>query len=95
MNCDTEVRRDLFSNIVLSGGTTSMPGFAERLRKELRHFNSSAAVLHEATAVSVCSSDSAWIGGSIFASQDIFQQKWMSKQEYDETGPSIVHIKCF
>jgi actin-related protein len=24
-----------------------------------------------------------------------FQQMWISKQEYDESGPSIVHRKCF
>jgi len=24
-----------------------------------------------------------------------FQQMWISKQEYDECGPSIVHRKCF
>merc|ERR1711953_679115 len=38
---------------------------------------------------------SAWIGGSILASLSTFQQMWISKQEYDESGPSIVHKKCF
>ncbi len=38
---------------------------------------------------------SAWIGGSIIASLSTFQQMWISKEEYDETGPSIVHRKCF
>ena len=36
-----------------------------------------------------------WIGGSILASLPTFQQMWISKQEYDELGPSIIHIKCF
>uniref|UniRef100_A0A1X7VST2 Actin, cytoplasmic n=1 Tax=Amphimedon queenslandica TaxID=400682 RepID=A0A1X7VST2_AMPQE len=36
-----------------------------------------------------------WIGGSILASLSTFQQMWISKQEYDESGPSIVHRKCF
>merc|ERR1712226_1438275 len=39
--------------------------------------------------------DSVWIGGSILASLSTFQQMWISKQEYDECGPSIVHRKCF
>ena len=38
---------------------------------------------------------SVWIGGSILASLSTFQQMWISKQEYDEAGPSIVHRKCF
>merc|ERR1712179_606549 len=38
---------------------------------------------------------SVWIGGSILASLSPFQQMWISKQEYDECGPSIVHRKCF
>ncbi len=38
---------------------------------------------------------SAWIGGSILASLSTFKQMWISQQEYEETGPSIVHRKCF
>ena len=38
---------------------------------------------------------SVWIGGSILASLSTFQQMWISKPEYDEAGPSIVHRKCF
>lgn len=38
---------------------------------------------------------SPWIGGSILASLSTFQQMWISKREYDESGPSIVHRKCF
>lgn len=38
---------------------------------------------------------SVWIGGSILASLTTFQQMWIFKQEYDESGPGIVHRKCF
>jgi actin-related protein len=38
---------------------------------------------------------SVWIGGSILASLSTFKQMWISMQEYDESGPSIVHRKCF
>ena len=34
---------------------------------------------------------SVWIGGSILASLSTFQQMWIAKSEYDESGPSIVH----
>lgn len=38
---------------------------------------------------------SVWIGGSILASLSTFQEMWISKQEYNESGPKIVHRKCF
>ena len=35
-----------------------------------------------------------WIGGSILSSLSTFQSMWISKAEYDESGPAIVHTKC-
>ena len=35
MRCDVEIRRDIYANIVLSGGNTMFPGFAERMQKEI------------------------------------------------------------
>eukprot|EP00286_Rhodomonas_abbreviata_P004647 CAMPEP_0181336162 /NCGR_PEP_ID=MMETSP1101-20121128/27262_1 /TAXON_ID=46948 /ORGANISM="Rhodomonas abbreviata, Strain Caron Lab Isolate" /LENGTH=359 /DNA_ID=CAMNT_0023446419 /DNA_START=35 /DNA_END=1111 /DNA_ORIENTATION=+ len=37
MKCDVDVRRDMFLNIVLSGGTTMFPGIQERLTKEIKN----------------------------------------------------------
>ncbi|CAF3627265.1 unnamed protein product [Rotaria sp. Silwood2] len=36
-----------------------------------------------------------WIGGSVLSSLSTFGSMWISKHEYDESGPSIVHRKCF
>ena len=44
------------------------------------------------TVTSVCRH---WFVRSILASLSTFQQMWISKAEYDESGPSIVHRKCF
>ena len=38
---------------------------------------------------------SVWVGGSILASLSTFQGMWITKAEYDDTGPAIVHRKCF
>ena len=38
---------------------------------------------------------SVWIGGSILSSLSSFSQMWISKAEYDESGPQIIHRKCF
>jgi actin-related protein len=93
MKCDVDIRKDLYANIVLSGGTTMFPGIAERLTKEL------TALAPAAMRIKVVAPPerkySVWIGGSILASLSTFQQMWISKAEYDESGPGIVHRKCF
>ena len=37
---------------------------------------------------------SSWIGGSIMASLSGMESMWVTKDEYDEIGPAIVHKKC-
>ena len=93
MKCDVDIRKDLYSNVVLSGGTTMFEGIAERLEKEL------VALAPAAMKIKITAPPerkySVWIGGSILASLNTFQQMWISKEEYDESGPTIVHRKCF
>jgi len=93
MKCDVDIRRDLYANIVLSGGTTMFGGIAERMTKEL------TALAPSTMKIKVVAPPerkySVWIGGSILSSLSTFQQMWISKAEYDESGPSIVHRKCF
>ncbi|XP_069128646.1 uncharacterized protein [Argopecten irradians] len=93
MKCDVDIRKDLYANIVMSGGTTMYPGIADRMQKEI------TALAPSSMKIKVIAPPerkySVWIGGSILASLSTFQQMWISKQEYDESGPSIVHRKCF
>ncbi|KAH0495256.1 hypothetical protein TgHK011_008821 [Trichoderma gracile] len=35
MKCDVDVRKDLYGNIVMSGGTTMYPGLSDRMQKEI------------------------------------------------------------
>ncbi|KAH0449662.1 hypothetical protein IEQ34_020354 [Dendrobium chrysotoxum] len=35
MKCDVDISKDLYENIVLSGGTTMLPGIAKRMNKEI------------------------------------------------------------
>jgi len=93
MKCDVDIRRDLYANIVLSGGTTMFPGIAERLTKEVTAL--APATMKVKVVAPPERKYSVWIGGSILASLSTFQQMWISKAEYDESGPSIVHRKCF
>jgi actin beta/gamma 1 len=93
MKCDVDIRKDLYGNIVLSGGTTMYPGIADRMQREI------TALAPSSMKIKIVAPPerkySVWIGGSILASLSTFQQMWISKQEYDESGPSIVHRKCF
>ena len=93
MKCDLDIRRDLYGNVVLSGGTTMYAGIAERLTKEL---TTRAPPSMKVKVVAPPERKfSVWIGGSILSSLSSFQQMWVSKAEYEEAGPSIVHRKCF
>ncbi|VDK27267.1 unnamed protein product [Gongylonema pulchrum] len=93
MKCDIDIRKDLYANTVLSGGSTMYPGIADRMQKEI------TALAPSTMKIKIIAPPerkySVWIGGSILASLSTFQQMWISKQEYDESGPSIVHRKCF
>ncbi|KAL6651657.1 hypothetical protein ACP70R_010582 [Stipagrostis hirtigluma subsp. patula] len=93
MKCDVDIRRDLYGNVVLSGGTTMFAGMADRMSREI------AALAPASMKVKVVAPPerkySVWIGGSILASLSTFQQMWISREEYDESGPAIVHRKCF
>jgi len=93
MKCDVDIRKDLYSNIVMSGGSTMYDGLAARLEKEMISLAPSTMKIKVVAPPE--RKYSVWIGGSILASLSTFQNMWISKQEYDESGPSIVHRKCF
>jgi GTPase SAR1 family protein len=90
--CDVDIRRDLYSNIILAGGNTMFYDIETRLKKELE------ALVPASHKIKIIAPPerkySVWIGGSILASLSTFQPMIISKQEYDENGPSIVHQKC-
>ncbi|KAK2102726.1 hypothetical protein P7K49_020393 [Saguinus oedipus] len=93
MKCDVDIRKDLYANTVLSGGTTMYPVIADRMQKEITALAPSTMKI-KIIAPPECKY-AVWIGGSILASLSTFQQMWISKQEYDESHPSIIHRKCF
>jgi len=91
--CDIDIRKDLYTNVVLSGGTTMFNGIDKRLEKELTQL-APASVKVKIVAPPE-RKYSVWIGGSILSSLSTFQDMWIQKDEYDESGPGIVHRKCF
>jgi len=92
MKCDVDIRKDLYGNIVMSGGTTMFPQVDTRLRKEIE------ALAPPSMTIKIVAPPerkySVWIGGSILSSLSTFEEMWVTKEEYDDAGPSIVHRKC-
>ncbi|KAL5833244.1 hypothetical protein ACOSQ3_016918 [Xanthoceras sorbifolium] len=80
MKCDVDIRKDLYGNIVFSGGSTMFPGITDRMSKEITDLTPSSMKIKVVAPPE--KKYSVWI-------------MWISKAEYDESGPSIVHRKCF
>jgi len=92
--CEPETRRDLNTNVTLTGGLTSTEGLSERLLKELLVRTDTLGSRPKMAAAS--SSERAvgpWLGGSILASLGTFPDIWFSKAEYQEFGAKMLHRK--
>merc|ERR1712242_54926 len=93
MKCDVDIRRDLYRNTVLSGGSTMFPNLDAWLNKEMTSL--APASIKIKVVAPPERKYSVWIGGSILSSLTTFQEMWISKDQYDESGPQIVHRICF
>ena len=100
--CPIDVRKTLLSNIVLSGGTTLFPGMEARLTHEMKNHKKLPDGARDVIKVVSDASDegrnirkyTVWMGGAILASLGSFQEHWITKDEFEEEGPGIVHKRC-
>jgi len=92
MKCDVDIRKDLYANTVMSGGTTMFKQVDQRLKDELDKLSPQTMTVKIVAPPE--RKYSVWIGGSILASLSTFEEMWVTKGEYDESGPAIVHRKC-
>uniref|UniRef100_A0A1A9X5A3 Actin, cytoplasmic n=1 Tax=Glossina brevipalpis TaxID=37001 RepID=A0A1A9X5A3_9MUSC len=92
LKCDRDLQRTLYKKIILSGGNTLFPGIETRLKTEL-------SLLAPNYAVQILAEQdrqySVWRGGAALASLSTFENMYITNQEYYETGPNIINIKCF
>jgi actin len=93
MRCDLDIRRELFGNIVLSGGSTMFTNIHERLQREIVQMTPTSVKVK--LIASPQRKYSVWIGGSILSALSTFQHLWLSKQDYNDCGSSIIHRRCF
>lgn len=91
--CDVDMRSTLYSTIILAGGSTMFPNYAERLLNEVH------SLLPKQTKVRIYAQPermlSTWVGGSILAALTTFKNMWVSHKEYEEDGVHILHKKMF
>ncbi|KAL0621987.1 Actin, cytoplasmic 2 [Plecturocebus cupreus] len=85
MKCDMDIGKDLYTNMVLSGSITMYPCITNRMQKEITTLAPSTMKIK----IIVPLEHKYWlcIGSFILASLSTFQRMWISKQEYDESGP--------
>jgi len=93
MKCNAEIRKDLYNNILFSGGSTMFEGIEARFHKEMT--NLAPPTMKVTIRAPPLRQYSTWIGGSIFSSMPTFRNMWMTRQDYDEYGPSIVRRRDF
>ncbi|CAN0917355.1 Actin-related protein 7 [Linum grandiflorum] len=94
----SDTQRQLLENTVVCGGITAMPGFEDRFQKETGLCSSAirpSLVKAPEYMTERLSEFSAWVGGAILAKVVFPQNQHVTKGDYDETGPSVVHRKCF
>ncbi|KAE9552431.1 hypothetical protein FO519_004372 [Halicephalobus sp. NKZ332] len=101
--CPIDVRRNLYNNIVLSGGSTMFKDFGRRLQRDVKKLTDfrlatiqqqvKGAQAPTPIDVNVHSHKmqryAVWFGGSMLASTPEFFEVAHTRQEYLEKGPSI------
>ena len=92
--CDDEIKNDIKENICLTGGTTLLKNFPEKLKNELSDSSEGTNFNLSAEQERLFST---WIGGSIVSSLDNFQFMWVNKKEYNDNGKNflVIDSKCF
>jgi centractin len=92
--CDMDLRRGLGQQILLSGGSTMYKGFGARLLNELKACSGLDAPKFKIFAPKKRNLTS-WAGGSVLSSLQSFNPMWITREEYLEEGPRIIHTKTF
>jgi len=97
--CDADLRTELYGSIVLSGGTTLLKGFANRVKAEINRFPKQISRSDVNFVIEGNRRFAAWIGGSMLGSLSVFQGLAITKSEYEENTEearlALIHKKNF
>lgn len=103
MALPVDLREPAVGHVVLTGGNTLLPGFADRVKQDLRAIlpDTLSPLLNvhllESTHTLGCGegtgAHAAWRGGSIFAASEDFSRMTVTKQEYEEYGHRLCRLR--
>ena len=84
----------MLNNIVLSGGTTMMPGFSNRINIQLKDVLNKENISYSSYKVIAEGNRniSAWIGASMISSMSSFNNVFITREEYNENGENKLNI---
>ncbi|ESR64118.1 actin-related protein 6 [Citrus sinensis] len=92
-SCHPYLHSVLYESIILTGGSTLFPRFAERLERELR------PLVPDDYQVKITTQEDpllgVWRGGSLLASSPDFQAMCVTKAEYEENGSARCRRRFF
>jgi actin len=92
--CERDVKKDMYSNVVLVGGNTQFKGFKERITQDLNQLASGNGVYKTfKVAADPLRQFSSWAGGSIMASLSTFPDFVVTIDDWDDYGPSVLWRK--
>lgn len=80
--CDRNIQKDLYSNIILSGGGTLATNFPERFLREIQL--SAPSSTYVKVVADNLRKHGTWIGGSIFASLSNYKRISITREEYND-----------
>jgi actin len=84
----------MLSNIVLSGGTTMMPGFPQRIKSNLvTQLENDFSYNNPLNIIAEGNRDiSTWVGASMIASMTSFDKIFIKREDYYESGEDRVSL---
>lgn len=92
LDSDLDIRKILCTHITCSGGSTKIKNFGERMLGDLQ------SVFPPQTNIKIFAPHArmtaAWCGGAILAGMSTFQDRWVTPQEYKESGKRAILQKC-
>ena len=105
--CEIDLRKELYKNIVLSGATTMFAGYASRIEKEIKSLYTKKNLAQSDNKkikidINIIDSPrrkySVFIGATVLANaynkNDATDNYWITKAEWEETGKDIILKKC-
>jgi centractin len=86
--CDIDLRKTLYNNIIAAGGSTLFVGFSDRLHKSIQKLapkDMKITLIAPNNRLHSC-----WIGGATVSSLKAFSRMWVTKKDYEEEGARVL-----